>query len=287
MLRIGLEQPWSFDDDPSGAETGTYAGEQIAHDAGAYPRVHVGVEWDFMTSTEEDPIRYSAEWGTLVHSNPAMLISHLAAEESTLNASGSIPIVEHSVAYQANPVLPLAVGATSLIDQWVLPDGALVPTVDTQCATGAPSWMFAPIEEDKEAPETSGVSDGGDGGAFTDLSTSLAVHAEALVSMDICQWDECGAPLYAISHIRERHIDKCARDARESVACKWGQCGSKTMKQNLLKHIRCVHLRMLEVACQHCGAIFSRKDALRRHQSKFGQLCKLRSRRTRSTVRGG
>ncbi|CCM06166.1 uncharacterized protein FIBRA_08406 [Fibroporia radiculosa] len=106
-------------------------------------------------------------------------------------------------------------------------------------------------------------------------------RGEHVPATKTCGWAGCDAQLddpsassirrhFEEHHAADYHTNNEDRDARQRLVCRWGQCKTKVKKGNLYKHIRTVHLRMMETTCKCCGRVFSRQDALIRHQAKFG-----------------
>ncbi|CCM04341.1 uncharacterized protein FIBRA_06513 [Fibroporia radiculosa] len=103
---------------------------------------------------------------------------------------------------------------------------------------------------------------------------------EPVTARKICEWAGCNAQLDdpSVSGVR-RHFEEChaaddgASDedsAKKHMVCRWRQCRTQVQRGNFIKHIRAVHLRMMEVTCERCERVFVRLDALVRHRAKFG-----------------
>ncbi|KAG2749958.1 hypothetical protein P692DRAFT_20730885 [Suillus brevipes Sb2] len=67
------------------------------------------------------------------------------------------------------------------------------------------------------------------------------------------------------THLREVHGVHGSDKSR--VPCCWMSCNMELNKESLTRHIEEVHL-MIAHQCVSCGATFSRRDTLSRHNKK-------------------
>ncbi|KAI0938766.1 hypothetical protein AcV5_000375 [Taiwanofungus camphoratus] len=96
-----------------------------------------------------------------------------------------------------------------------------------------------------------------------------------LVDNPRCCWDgSCVDALTDLTprgisrHLEQSHLVQTTHrhDKRRRVICLWNGCFKNIKLENIGKHIAAVHLKSTRQTCSVCKRVFSRKDALRRHQ---------------------
>ncbi|KZT10455.1 uncharacterized protein LAESUDRAFT_426134 [Laetiporus sulphureus 93-53] len=188
------------------------------------------------------------------------------------HADGALP---PDIAYVAQlicgPLSMLSVSSNAM------PCGAHIPqpygTLTSPTVAG-PSDFHVPAGQDAPHAE-SRPSDLGDvasyGGYPTPRSVEDEIGSEGGETVG-CEWADCRALLSSSTekrvrdHLREVHFGH-RWDSERKERCRWNGCEKVMLARSLPKHIRTVHLKVMEVSCSvpGCNSTFTRGDAKKRH----------------------